>query len=69
VSQDNTTKHKFRNANLHVIMQDPVVENRITNSLGRMTVMILLAAYPFSENTQSQGYWICAEQGIIVTEH
>jgi len=24
VSQDNTTKHKFWNANLHVIMQNPV---------------------------------------------
>ena len=30
VSQNNTTKHKFWNANLHVIMQDPVMFSELS---------------------------------------
>ena len=35
VSQDNTTKHKFWNANLHVIMQDPVAMIEVQNTATR----------------------------------
>ena len=68
VSQDNTTKHKFWNANLHVIMQNPVKRcldnpseqlylNAYANITGTPTFLLRSPKHGVDHRTQERVTW------------